>query len=503
MALVVKNREEWRQFWLDNYQNRNPDADVGPNSLPWARGSVMADMLSIQSNNALVISGGIPLDSLVGDQLDLKYGTRLPRILSTKSSGYITLECGTSGTEIRNLDQLVCGATSNKYQFTGVTDTYLNSEQLSIQSVDPGLGQNLDPGTVLQWSSQRAGCYATVTVWEQTDGSGIAGGRERESDEEYRGRIRSYLANPVGHGNEGDLLVLLEESSPNDALGRPGHGMPVQKGFVYPAVQGPGTFGCAIVMKAENNFETRAPSSAQLTAVLNYVAQYMPDVDMIFMAAITNQVNNVYLSVTLDTRAAQWSDAAPWPPYVAPGSGQYIVTGYTDATTFQLGVDNATYGGTTAPAVSNTIALWDRAHGAFRRKKILTVVGAGPWAITVDTTGGQSDVSYTPEVYQVVSPWFDAINEVAAAEAATIAKLGPGQMNAWDPGDGKRMMRIPLPSPTEWPLGVTARIAFDVTKSVPAVADATLLYTENSAPTVGDTSHVHLLYLADLGIYKT
>lgn len=502
MSLVVKNRDEWRQFWLENYQNRNPDADVGPNSLPWARACANADVLAMQSNNAIVIAGGIPLESLVGDQLDLKYGTRLPRNVSSRSSGYITLEAGSSGTTIPTNQRLVFPATQNLYEYVGASTLFTNGQQIPIRSVDPGIGQDLDAGSVLQWVTPPAGCFPSATVFEQPNGKGLFGGREKESDEEYRNRIRAFNANPVGHGNEGDVLVLAEESSQNVALGRPGHSVPVEKAFVYPAIRGPGTFGVAFTVKRDNYWESRAPTAGEMTTVLNYIASYIPASDMIFMAAVFEETVNANFSVTLDSRAAQWTDTTPWPPYLAPTAGSYVISAATSAVAFTIVRDTGSYSGAVNPSIGTTIGVYDKASGVFRRKKLLTVSGAGPWVVTCDQTLGQSDVSYTPAVGQVVVPWFDGINQVAEAIGKSFAARGPGEMTANDPQDGKRMMRIPKPTATEWPQGVTARMAYDLTNAVDAVSDATLLYTSSTSPSVGDETIVYLLIPQYLGIYK-
>jgi hypothetical protein len=502
MSLVVKTRDEWRQFWTENYANRNPDADVGPNSLPWTRACVNADVLAMMSNNALVMAGGIPLDSLVGDQLDLRYGSRLPRNVSSRSSGYITLESGLSGSTIPTNQRLVFPATQNLYEYVGSATAFSNGQQIAIRSVDPGIGQDLDAGSVLQWITPPAGCLPSAKVFEQPNGKGLYGGRSQESDEEYRNRIRAFNANPVGHGNEGDLLVLLEESSPNTALSRPGHGVPVEKGFVYPAIRGPGTIGVAFTVKRDNYWESRVPTSGEMTVVLVYVSAYMPASDVIFMAAVTEQPVNVNLSVTLDTRVAQWTDTAPWPPYLAPSAGSYVISSATSPTAFVVARDTGSYSGAVSPSTGTTIGIYDQAAGVFRRKKILTVGGGGPWTLVCDQALAQSDITYTPVSGQVVVPWFDGINQVAESVGKAFSKRAPGEMTAWDPQDGKRMLRIPRPTATEWPENISARLAYDVTNETQSVADATFLYASSTAPMVGDETEVNMLTLLYLGIYK-
>lgn len=492
--LVVKSREEWRDYWLRCYKNRNVDADVGPGSYPWVRASAMADVLTILSADALAISDSIPLDNMTGDQLDAKYGDKLPRNLESKSSGYITISTGSAGSNIVIGDLLSHSATRNTYAVTSATATYTNGSQLSVESVDPGLGQNLTPGEVLQWVSPRAGCYSTAVVFQAPDGQGITGGQAKESDDEYRERIRDFNASPIGHGNEGDVLALIEASRDHD--------VPVEKGFVYPAVLGDGTLAYAFTIRRDNYWEVRAPSGAQITEVFDYISGKLPGDFAITPASIYRYTTYVEMSVTLDPRHGQWTDVTPWPAYSPRGGGLVKVSTVTSATAFSIRTDDDDYTGVTAPVPGNTIALFDPALGVFRRKKILTVTGAGPWAITCDTTANQSDTTYIPQA-QAVSPWFDAINDCAAAVGRYMASLGPGEMVAAIsmPEDGTRMARQPRPYTDQWPTDVTDDVAYQVKTSVAPVATCSLLEATPTSPPVGSASTVNLLDLVDLAFF--
>lgn len=493
--LVVKSREDWRDYWLKCYKNRNPDADVGPGSYAWLRASVLAESLTVMSATALAISDSIPLDNMTGSQLDAKYGNKLPRNLESNASGYITISTGSAGSNIHQGDLLTHSATRNMYAVTSVTATYLNATQLAVESVDPGLGQNLTPGQVLQWVSPRAGCYSTATVFQAPDGQGIVGGRATESDDEYRERIRAFNASPIGHGNEGDVMALIEATRE--------HGVPVEKGFVWPAILGDGTLCYTFTVRRDNYWESRLPSSTQITEVFDYISGKLPGDFAITPANIDPWNTKVSLSVSLDPRYGQWADIAPWPVYVSTTNGAYVIGTVTSALAFTIVTDNATYGGTTAPVPGNTIAVFDSAKGAFRRKKILTVGGAGPWTITCDGTANQSDTTYTPVAAQRVSPWFDAINDCAASAGQHIAKLGPGEIvsSANLPEDGTRMARQPKPYSNQWNNSITPDIAFDVKATVTPIATCELLSASPATAQLGSVSTLNLLTLTDLSIH--
>jgi uncharacterized phage protein gp47/JayE len=494
--LVVKSREEWRDYWLKCYKNRNPDADVGPGSYPWVRASALAEVLTILSADALAVSDSIPLDNMTGSQLDAKYGSKLPRNLESKASGYITISTSSAGSTIYIGDLLTHPSTRNQYEVTSATNTYLNGTQLAVRSVDPGLGQNITPGEVLQWVSPRPGCYATAVVFAATDGQGIVGGRATESDDEYRERIRDFNASPIGHGNEGDVLALIEATRE--------HGVPVEKGFVYPCILGDGTLCYGFTIRRDNYWESRLPSSLQITDVFDYVSGKLPGDFAITPASVATSGTYIELSVTLDPRYSQWADFAPWPVYVARGGGMFVINTATSASVFSIKTDDSDYTGVTSPVPGNTIAVYDAALGVFRRKKILTVAGAGPWSITCDTTTNQTDGTYTPVVGQAVSPWFDAINDCAEQAGRYVAAMGPSEIVDLGnmPADGTRMSRQPKPYPGQWDKTVTSDIAYRVKTNVAPIATCNLLSAGPPSPTPSTVSVLQILAISDLAFYK-
>jgi subtilisin family serine protease len=374
---------------------------------------------------------------------------------------------------------------------------YTNGQQVAVESVDPGIGQNLAVGEVLQWTSPGPGCYATVVVFQSPDGDGIIGGRLTESDDEYRERIRDYNASPIGHGNESDVIALIEASRE--------HGVPVEKGFVYPARLGPGTLSYCFLIKRDNYWESRLPSSAQITTVFNYVSGELPGDFSITPASVIATNTKIALSLSLDPRYGNWADFTPWPIYYARTAGMLIISAATSASAFTIATDNGVYTSVTAPAAGNTIALYDSTAGVFKRKKILTVGGAGPWAIVCDMTAEQSDSSYVPVAYQAISPWFDAINYCAAAVGKHMALLGPGDGidKSSLPEDGTRMARQPRPYPGQYNDAVTAQIAFDVQSGVDSVTNCAFLSASETLPGLGDVDENAILSITDLSIYRT
>jgi hypothetical protein len=114
---------------------------------------------------------------------------------------------------------------------------------------------------------------------------------------------------------------------------------------------------------------------------------------------------------------------------------------------------------TEVPLAGQNIAFLDLPNLTFRRKKILavTVINATTCDITVDTTSGLSDASYTPANGQPCCPWSDSLNSLITPVVNYFDTLGPGEQVAsfFDPG--LRQRRSP-PSPQYWPSQINIRL---------------------------------------------
>lgn len=503
--LEVMNADQLRNFMLRNTGNRNPDIDTGPDGLPYVLLSGVAEALAIQSQNAKIIANGNALDFMSEADVTAKYGTRFPRQGDTNASGYVTIACAGTGTTIRVGDTLLHSDTKNTYRVTIASDTaYTNGQQVPVESVDPGAGQNLAAGTVLSWSLQRSGCYSSATVYQMPDGKGLSGGRSQESLDEWKERIRDGLAMPAGHGNEQDIIQLIEDVTGRvlpDGTKTAGHGVPVEKGFIIPALRGPGTAAIAFTVKRDNWWESRAPSSAQMSTVYNYVVARLPRDFSLWVLSIADTTTAVDISVTLDARSVQWADFTPWPSYAATGAGKKVVTSATDPLTFTIETDDADYTGEVSPIVGQTIGCFIPSIGTFVRKKLLTVSGTGPWHVTADPAAGASDATYLP--YGTVSPWTDALPAITAAVGNHIAKLGVGECIPNPPGDGVRQERIPRPAPGNWDNKITARVAFDVVKNAAGISDAQFLAANPPELTPFSLISTSAFVLDTLGVFSS
>jgi hypothetical protein len=505
----VKTRDQWLSMMQRNASNYSGgDMDVGPDSAPYILFATLADALAMESQNDLAIARSAAIANMDDAQTEAAYGETVPRNLESHSSGFVTIQAAPTGATIEVGDELSDPASKTRVVVNIAAATlYLNGAQVPVVSVDPGLGVNIAAGVTLTWSTLRSGCYAPAIVFAQPDGGGIVEGRDKESLDEWHERIRAHNANPAGHGNEGDILTLIEDVSgrqlPNGRTTM-GHGVPVEKGFVYPALEGCGTCGMTFTIKRDNWFQSREPSAGNLSTVYAYVAASLPG-DFSLLPIDTNDaLVSVDLIVSLNGTAAQWADFSPWPASSTRSTGRKIIdSAYSNtAIKFRIKTYDGDYTGETNPVTGQTVGVLDYANGVMVKKRILTVTGTGPWVIDVDTSANASDTTYVPLSNQAVSPWFDAIQSVAESLGKSVAKMGVGECAINPPGDGVRQVRVPVNSPLDWPEDITARIAYDVVGTVPSVVGATFLSASPSSVPYTSPDQTSILRLWDVGIYK-
>jgi len=452
--IVVFTRDEWIEKYKRSYRLRDPGADMRDGTQPANDAGAISDQLQIISQNARRIGQSIPLSTCTLDELkERAAGLGIPdQFPAVGASGHVAIDAPT-GTTIFAGDEL-----SGEFRYQCIrTGTYDSTTPVPIAAIDVGPSTNLDPGTALQWSSPRPGCAPLCTVIEQTDGSGLSGGREEEGRDEFQARISDALANPAAAGNDAAYQRLVETSK--------AHAVSVEKCFTMPACIGPGTIGVAFTLKPAKLGSDRIPNTAQMSLVRDYVVGQMPADDQYFEVQLVAQPVDVVLDVSWADGAKGWVDAVPWPlRYDPTGTPSAIgVTAVTSATSFTLDCLTGIRTGAVAPAVGQTIGFLNRTTGTFSRKKIGAVSGAGPWVITADITNAASDVDYVPIVGQRCCPWSDSLDLLVAPIAKYFKTLGPGEQQDvfFDPGFRQR--RNP-PSPKYWPNVIGNRLAGDILK---------------------------------------
>jgi uncharacterized phage protein gp47/JayE len=489
-VIVTQTRDEYRDRYLQDYQLMVPDADVGPGGQPYVDGSLSADNALVLFNDAITIGNGTNIDTSTGRWLkQIGESEGVYKLPPAGASGYIIVTTAVGGATIFQGDEV-------RQQLSGLrflvaqTKLYVDGELVPIAGLDTGDATNLDAGTVLEFTNPRPGCAPLATVFEQSNGDGLTGGRPEESDDDYRARIKLKRANPPASGNDAEYQRVIEDIA----------SMSVQKAFTYPAVFGPGTMSFAFTLRPSTPGAGRIPNGAQITLVLATLLGREPADDGIFAAVVVSQSLDVVYRVSWLNGAAGWANNPRWPPYSSPKVTVRAAPAPTP-TTFRIGT---TGGPIDDPVAGQTIGVFDRPNKAFRRKRIESVTPVTPgqeWDIVCSTVNLASDTTYMPNSGQAVSPWSDSLDQLVVPTLTYVDGLGSGEMFSTFVDPGLRQKRNP-PNPDSYPSTITNKIISPIL-ALPSISNAVLL--EPTIPfdtTVGTPGTlVYLFELRDLGVY--
>jgi len=492
--MLIPTREEQKARTLRDIAFRGPTGlDTSQGTQPDIDADLVADVAVPMHANIRRAGWNLVLATCEGAALEehgriagLASPYRRPAV---GASGAVNVDAATlggtilAGTEIREPN------TGNRYQAT-TTGLYLNGAPCPIVGVDTGTGTNLDVDAVLEWTSPPPGIGPKASVADDGTGEGLTGGRGAETDEELRARIISRRANPPASGNDAAVQDAAE-SCPY---------VSVEKAFTYPAANGPGTYNLVFTKRPSSVGGDRIPSGIEIALVDGWVRQQFPYDDSLTTIQIAPEDVDVVIGVDWRSDVPGWVDAAPFPKYLS-GTSAIRVTAVTSSTSFTLGNVSTSYGSAGTLSAGKTIAFWDEAAQLFRRKKVLSVTGSGPWVVTVDTTLGISDTSYAPIVGQRAMPWSDSLDTLSVPVLEYFDGIGPGQIFASFFDEGRRQRRSPE-TPLEWPDRVGNRLIGAVL-DVATVADAEL--TEPTVPLVASVGTLnvfaYLMQLDDLAIF--
>jgi len=411
--------------------------------------NVWADASSLILNRAVIVANGVSRSTATGPALDTwaqLMGTQ--RQPAVGAGGSIAAVFAASGGQVIQGDILTYLQTGAKYQVTSRSAVYPPGTPITISGITTGPQTNLPAGAQLKWLSVRNGVSNPLaTVLPTASGDGLTGGNNAEKDSELQARLQLIASNPPASGNDSAYQKAI-----NEVLG-----IGVQAAFTFPGVRGPGTIGIMFLLRPGTPGASRIPTAAQMAAVLNLVGGQFPADDGIFMCAVVPSPVNLALKVIWAQSADGWSDSTLFPLY-HPGqmvSASTNSAGAITATAFRVGSPAMSE----VPQPGQSIAFLDLPNQTFRRKKILTVtqVSATQCDVTVDTTSGVSDVSYTPFIGQPCCPWSDSLDSLIDPVLTYFDALGPGEQFSGFFDPGLRQKRSP-PTPQFWPNQLTNRV---------------------------------------------
>jgi hypothetical protein len=488
--IVTLTRDEFRNLFTQDYQLFAPNAEVGPGTQPYVDGSLAADATLVIVNDAVTIGNGTNIDTSTGTWLQqIGESEGVFKLPAAGASGYVVITTTVGGATIFQGDEVTEQASGLRF-LVQATALYGNGALVPIVGLDTGESTNLNAGTSLQFSAPRPGCTALCTVYEDSNGNGLTGGRPDESDDEYRARIKLKRANPPASGNDAEYQRVVEDIP---TIG-------IQKAFTYPAIFGPGTMGFTFTLRPGSPGADRIPNGTQLNLATATLLGQEPADDGVFPLQMLAASLVVAYRVSWATGAAGWTNNPRWPEYTSPKVTIKAAPAPTP-TSFRA----VTTGGPIAdPVVGQTVAVFDRPNKQFRQKRIETITVITPgqeWQLTCSTVNLASDTTYTPIAGQAISPWSDSLNLLVEPTLTFVDGLGPGEMYASFADPGLRQKRNP-PNPDSYPSTVTNKLVSPIL-SLPSISNAVVL-----EPTIPYTTpigtpgaFVYLLELTDLAVY--
>ena len=486
--MIVWSHGDIQERFKRSYRVASPSADVSDKGPVALDARVAADMQLPLHANVRKIGDTSSLASRSLAQL-IEIGTRegVPVPPAVGASGYVMIGAAAGGTTILAGDEIKVKNSGARYR-CAKTALYGDGQLVLLTAIDVGPGTDQPAGTKMEWSNPRPGCSVEATVWSE----GLTGWRDEATADEYRALIEERRGNPSAAGNDAAYQALIEDATAN--------GVAVQKAFTWPAIKGSGTTAFTFTMRPTTPGGSRLPSQAQLAIVLAALEGSFPRDDGIFGVLLAEQSTEIQIRATWRKNAAPWTDANPWPTFIAASTPVRV----DGAVTISSGGFRVTTDGTlTAPVVGQTLGLYDAANATFVQKRIAgvtEVVADKSWDLTFDMSAGASDV-FTPADGALVSPWSDSLNLITGAIVAYFDAMGPGELVATFYDPGRRQRRQPE-NPESWPSEISNRIDALV-QAVSAVRSATLVSPATLEPTqVGvSPSLAYLRRLTDLACY--
>lgn len=498
--LIVPTREDLVTRYKSDYSFRAPLISTAEGTLPDIDANVTADLLlpiyteSSRQADANTLAG---MNSTQLDAVCVAMGipTKLPAV---GAAGFVIVSTSIgganipAGAEIRNLNtglRYNCAA-PGIYNSNGASPTNL----VPVTGVDTGPSTNVNSGVTLTWTSPVPGLSSQATVFQNSDGSGLSGGSNQESDDEQRARITESRANPAVSGNDAAYQLAMTKTP----------GMAVQAPFTWPAILGPGTTGVAGLLRPTSPGAGRIMTTAQIGLMKSWVIGQMPKDDSSIFIVILPQTVDMVFSITWAKGTASWTDGTnAWPPRTAV-TYPYTVLGGATPKVFQVTTADP---GAVAPQAGQTIGFFILGNlvsapaQVLVQKRILSVTGLNPWTITIDATFAASDVSYAPTTGQRVMPWSDSLSQIVSPVVDYFETLGPGEMLATFFDNGYRQQRSP-PDPGSWPQAITTKMLVPIeelaaVQNVLIASPSTPFYPNVGVPGV----YANLLTLNSISAY--
>jgi uncharacterized phage protein gp47/JayE len=267
--------------------------------------------LALQALNPLTATG----DYLI--ELASVFGVRLRD--AAPSTGFARISVvGPAGTVVTIPSGYVCtGDDGNKYETTETNTDVADNALVEITSQLGGASTEKAANAKLTWDDNSiAKLKRTVTVAT----GGITGGRDGDTEEVLRSRLLERLSSPGTGGNWAYVKTLAENSS-----------AAISAAYVYPAIQGPGSYGVALVSTEPD----REVSTSVINGAASAIVADLPGHAKLNITTVAAQYVDIVIQLRLPLplhgggKGGGWRDPAPWPNTT---SGSVKITSFTSGT---------------------------------------------------------------------------------------------------------------------------------------------------------------------------
>lgn len=356
-----------------------PNFNVSEGSDPWVLGEVLASQYGVLTNYLLIAADILMPDTATDVDLDRWLGILgLQRKPAGGSTGSIALVADFE--VFIPLSSELTSSTGVRYNVIQ-GGTYDNGDIIPIASVDVGSQTNLIAGTVLTWSNPPFGVQTTVPVHDE-----LIGGIDVENDDVARERLMNRFAHAPASANWQWICDLSERIS-----------TAVQKGFVYPAANGPSTVHVALAGTPAIGTKSRQIDSLVMNQTITpTILGNMPEYVETVVTTVTDLPVDISISLTIPLAKSAassisgpgsgngWKDASPFPRVNLTTHFFVPVTAFTSASQFTIdspaGFD---------PVPNITRIHWidrnsDPAKWTIKEATITGFSGTGPYVVTIN-----------------------------------------------------------------------------------------------------------------------
>lgn len=417
MALTIKNAATIRDDVLRTIKNAlqargvaSPNVGPGSDYFAIAQG-VAVELATVQNNAAIAADAQMP-DTATGPDLDrllAVYG--LSRRAPSSSTGRAIFS--TTATTVITPGAELLDSSGNRFTVTA-GGTFVNGDSVYVQSVAAGTGTKLAGGSPLRWVSPPPFAASTMLL----DANGTSGGAGQESDDAARTRLLATLANPPKSGNATHVASWAE-----------GAGAFVEKAFVYPACNGPGTVHVAVAGPATSSTSrSRAVTSTNVALAASAVQGQLPEFAELVVTSVVDSRVDVSFSLQLPSATTAvpagigggWTDGVPWPNYYDTSTYCASVSAVNSTTDITIQYCSAT------PTIGASICFVDKSTFTLYTAKVLTNptnTGTGPYTCRVTLDSPLVGVA----VGDFIFPASARVSTYLASVLATFAAFGPGE----------------------------------------------------------------------------